>query len=259
MTTSGVSRVVIGGDAFQTIALRAGPGIGGADVADQRHRLVRLGTQSELLLPFEFMGVDTLWHLEMPKAANPFDYRTIADVLLTIEYTALSSLDYRQQVIQQLDRTVSADRLYSFRQQFADQWYELNNPDQTAAPMRVIFPTGREDFPPNVENVTMQQVALYFVMVDGATMGNVQVALRFFEQGSQTAVAGLAAATPEGIISTRLGNGSGWMPMIGRPPLGRWRLTLPDTAEVRHLFASEAITDILFVITYSGHTPAWPL
>jgi hypothetical protein len=97
----------------------------------------------------------------MPKAANPFDYHTIADVLFTVEYTARSSLDYRQQVIQQLDRSVSADRAYSLRHQFADQWYDLNNPEQTATPMVVSFSTTREDFPANVETFTMQQVALY--------------------------------------------------------------------------------------------------
>ena len=69
----------------------------------------------------------------MPKAANPFDYRTIADVLLTIEYTALEQLrlppagdpDARPP-------TLSADRPFSFRHQFADAWYDLHNPDQTA-------------------------------------------------------------------------------------------------------------------------------
>jgi len=35
-------------------------------------------------MPFESMGVDTTWEFQMPKAANQFDYRTIADVLFTI-------------------------------------------------------------------------------------------------------------------------------------------------------------------------------
>ena len=50
---------------------------------------------SGMLLPFEGSGVDTTWELRMPKAANFFDYRTIGDVLFTIEYTALQSWDYR--------------------------------------------------------------------------------------------------------------------------------------------------------------------
>jgi hypothetical protein len=48
--------------------------------------------------------------------ANPFDYSTIADVLLTLEYTALNSFDYRQQVIQTLDPELGTERPFSFRQ-----------------------------------------------------------------------------------------------------------------------------------------------
>jgi hypothetical protein len=36
-----------------------------------------------------------------------------------MEYTPLNSYAYRQQVIQELDGTISADRPFSFRHQFA--------------------------------------------------------------------------------------------------------------------------------------------
>lgn len=75
----------------------------------------------EMLLAFEGMGVDTSWELRMPKGSNQFDYSTIADVLLTIEYTALNDFAYQQQVIYQLDTKFSADRPFSFRHGFADQ------------------------------------------------------------------------------------------------------------------------------------------
>ncbi len=39
----------------------------------------------------------------MPKASNPIDYDSIADVLVTVEYTALDSETNRQQVLQNLD------------------------------------------------------------------------------------------------------------------------------------------------------------
>ena len=73
------------------------------------------------------------------------------DLLITFEYTALNSLDYRRQVIADLDRSISADRPFSFRQEFADQWYELSNPEQTENPMVVSITIRREDFPPNLD------------------------------------------------------------------------------------------------------------
>ena len=74
------------------------------------------------------MGVDTVWQLELPKAANPFNFNAIADVLLTIEYRALASAQYRERVVRELDRRFSGDRAFSVRNQFPDGWFELNNP-----------------------------------------------------------------------------------------------------------------------------------
>jgi hypothetical protein len=217
-----------------------------------------LDLQPELLLPFEGSGVDTVWHLAMPKAANPFDYGTLADVLLTIEYTALSSADYRQQVIASLDPALSASRPFSFHHQFADAWYDLHNPTQTAQPMTVRFNTRREDFPPNIEAVRLQHVALYVTRAAGQTF-EVQVdRLRLSTQGNAAPVNAAAATSVNGIISTRLANGGPWIPFIGKEPFGEWELTLPDTAEMRGRFENEAVEDMLFVITYAGRTPPWP-
>jgi hypothetical protein len=57
--------------------------------------LFELEPQADMLRPFEGSGVDTIWEFQMPRAANQFDYQTIADVLLTTEYTALNSFHYR--------------------------------------------------------------------------------------------------------------------------------------------------------------------
>jgi len=55
----------------------------------------------------------------MAKSANPFDYTTLADVQISIDYTALDSPDYRVQVLRQLNNQTSADRPYSFSNDLA--------------------------------------------------------------------------------------------------------------------------------------------
>jgi receptor-binding and translocation channel-forming TcA subunit of Tc toxin len=157
-----------------------------------------------MLLPFEGSGVDATWEFRMPKAANLFDYRTLADVLITVEYTALSSFDYRQQVIQSLRPALSADRPFSFRNQFADQWYDLHIPDQTSTPMAVRFTTLREDFPPNLDGLRIQHVVLYFARADGHLFEVPVTSLHFTEQGSSGFVGG-GATSIHGAISTRRG------------------------------------------------------
>lgn len=202
--------------------------------------------------------VTELWRFELPKAANSFDYSTVADVLLTVEYTALNSFDYRQRVIQTLDPNLSNDRPFSFRQEFPDQWYDLSNPGQWATPMVVRFTTTRGDFLPNVADLKIQQLVLYFAPVNGKPPDVQGVRLLLKRDGDQTPAGG-SADSIDGVISTRRANGSNWLPIAGnKSPVGEWELALPTDDATKQLFRNEEIADILFVITYSGRTPEWP-
>src|SRR6266542_2398166 len=109
--------------------------------------------------PFEGMGVDQTWTLAVPKSANPgLKYDAVADIQLTIDYTALSDPGYRQLVIQSPSTPAIYDGAFSFPHQFADAWYELHNPEESANPMVVRFDTTREDFPSNVQNLRIEQL-----------------------------------------------------------------------------------------------------
>jgi hypothetical protein len=258
LTSSRISRVVIGGDLYQTVSVQRGPDMVALTSPRDATGIFELDPQAEMLLPFEGTGVDTTWEFRMPKPANPFSYDTIADVLLTIEYTALNSFDYGHQVIQSLSPNVSIERPFSFRQQFADQWYDLNNPDQTATPMTVQFDTRRADFAGNLEGpLKIAQVVLYFASSPKQSFEVAVDHFHFTEHGSAAPVGG-AARSIDGVISTRSGSAASWQPIIGKQPLGTWELALPDTPEVRALFANEVVTDILFALTYTGRAPAWP-
>lgn len=261
LTNLGVSRVTIDDGGFQTVEVHHGPQSVALTAPVNASGVFELNQQPELLQPFEAIGVDTFWEFQLPKPANPFDFDTLADVLITFDYTALDSRDYRRQVIQRLDPAISADRAFSFRNQFADQWYDLNQPDQTAEPMVVRWQTTRSDFPPNLLNLKTQQIALFFVLKDGMKLNIPVTHLRFTERDTTGFVGGGATAL-DGIVSTRRGNAASWLAMVGKAPMGEWELaltgTLADGRETRALFAEETIEDLLFVITYGGQTPAWP-
>jgi hypothetical protein len=258
LSTTGLSRVVIGGITFQSTVVKRDPETVALSSPLNASGLFELDPQSDMLYPFEGTGVDTLWEFRLPKAANRFDYRTMADVLITIEYTALNSFTYRQHVLQSLPSTASGDRPFSFRQQFADQWYDLHNPDRAATPLTVHFTTGREDFPPHLDGLRIEHVGLYFARTSTAEPAIQVSGLSFTEQGSGGKVGG-AATSIDGIISTRRGNATSWTTMIGKSPFGEWELSFPDTSQTRELFAQEQLEDILLIITFSGHTPDWPL
>jgi hypothetical protein len=257
LSTTGLSRVVIGGDIFQAVSVRRDPELVALTSPVNATGMLDLVPQADtMLVPFENTGVDTTWEFRMEKASNLFDYSTIADVLVTIDYTALNSFEYRQQVIQSLSPTVSADAAYSFRDQFADQWYDLHNPDQTVTPMSVLFTTSPEDFPTNIDDVRIQQVLLHFSRVDGKTFEISVSSLRFKERGAPGAVGG-GATSIDGTISTRRGNAGSWSAMIGKAPFGDWELVLPNDDDTRSRFGNDDIQDILFIVTYSGRTAEW--
>lgn len=257
LRNSGISRVVTGGPPFRTEVIRRDPETITLSSPQNETGVFQLKPEGEKLNPFEKTGVDTSWELRMPKAANAFDYDTIADVLLTINYTALQSDTYRQQVIKRLDPEQSGQRAFSFTDEYADPWYDLHNPAQTDNPMTVRFETRRVDFPPNLEDVEIENVLLYYVTEDGVDTEDLKTTLAFTPEDGQGAVGG--EATPvEQRISTRRGSGNPWMPMIGKSVEGEWKLSLPNTAKVKRLFDEEKIEDMLFVITYEGRVPEWP-
>jgi len=262
LTSSGISRVVIGGDRFQTVPIRRQPEQVALTSPMNATGVFELDLQSELLRPFEGSGVDTQWEFRLPKATNRFDFNSIATVLITIDYTALNSYTYQQQVLQTLDRKVNSDRLFSFRNTFADAWYDLNNPDQTTTPMVVQFETRREDFPPNIENLRIQHVVLYFVRTDRADVEIPVTRLLFTDERGTGTVGGRATTIDGTTISTRRGNGISWTPTIGMSPFGTWELALEtelaDGQLPRALFETEAIENILLVITYTGQVPNYP-
>jgi hypothetical protein len=225
--------------------------------------VMELEPDSQVLLsPFEGTGFDTLWELRMPKASNQFDYNTIATVLFKVDMTALHSFDYEREVIQRLDRTVSFDRAFDFRQVFADAWYDLNNPHQTATPMAVHFETRRSDFPVNLSNLSIQNIVLYLVRRDGEVFEQPIRHLHFTAEGMPGSSGG-PASTVDGRVSTRSGNGTNWLPMIGQSPVGVWELAFPDQppadTEARDRFAGEMIENMFLVLTISGETAAFPI
>jgi hypothetical protein len=259
LMSSGISRVVTGGDAFQSVNVLRDPESIAFTSPSNATGLIELEPDTTMLLPFESMGVDTNWELQLPRAANPFDFNSVADVLFTVEYTALQDFSYRQRVIQGLKDSISAERVFSLRDHFADQWYALHNPEGREAPMTVNFSLGPKDFPPHVEDLRIQQVLLAVGPAQGRDVEIESARLRLTPQGETGAVGGQVNGSDDGLISTRRGNAAAWVPLIGKSPLGAWELTLPDTEEMRNRFKNEEIDDLLLVLTYEGRTPPWPM
>ena len=259
LSNTGVSRTTIGGVAFQDVVVRRNPQSVALTSPMNATGLFELDTQPELMLPFEGLGVETSWEFQMPKAANFINYDSIADVLITIQYTALSDSIYRDQVIQQLNRTFTADRAFSFQQLLSDQWYDLHNPEQVEAAkrFRAEFSTAETDFPLNLESLKISNLIVYFVPEDGKVVKAGNVGLQFVPKGAASNVPPLGgnASSLRGLLSTRSGSASSWKNCVGVEPFGKWTLDLSQDTELQTQLAADKVRDILFVVSYSGRTP----
>lgn len=248
LSSNGVSRVTVPRDGgFTDVVLRHDPTVVALTSPVNATGTFQLDIQSDMLLPFEGSGVDTTWEFQLPKAANPFDFGSIVDVLVTVDYTALPDGGYRTAVVERLnaDRSRGADCVFSLARDFPDQWYALNNPAPGAA--RAVTLTLRDvDFPVNIEDLTTAAV--------GVRLGgrNVPATLVSLHRGAN----GGDAMTNSGTAGTRRGNAATWTALCGTSPVGDWQLSFGTDADA--LFTSGDLDDILLVIGWAGRAPAWP-
>jgi len=258
LSASGLSRVVVARGPFDTVGLHRQPESVAFTSPINATGMFELEPEGNLLLPFEGMGMDAVWQLEMPRPANPFDYRSIADVLITFEYTALSSPSYRERVVRELDRRFDGDRTFSLRNQFPDAWYDLSNPDTVNQDrrMRATLSLEPESLPPHVTDLRVRQVTAFVLRKDSLVEE-----LTFTElshtSGGRTVTAG-EVTTTAGIASTRRPSGTPWGLLLGGDPLGTWEFALADDPVVHSWFADGLIDDIVLVMSLSGTTPEWP-
>jgi hypothetical protein len=251
LSASGISRVITKTTAgFTQLVLHRDPGTIAVTAPANATGVFDADLQPDMLLPFEGNGVDTTWQLGVPPAANPFDYSSITDVLLTVDYTTLLDDDYRDLVIRSLnaDRTRGGDCLFSLASAFPDQWYELNNPGDPAALRTTTITLRATDFPSAVENIAISAISLQLATADGGmTLPPAAITL------AHNAEAGTENTDGTGMAGTRRG-AANWEDLFG-DPAGDWQLTLDATAGT--LIDSGTITDVILDITWKGQAPPW--
>lgn len=259
LSTPGLSRVVVEREGFATVVLaRPSEAIAFTGTA-QAGGVFELEPDNGLLQPFEGMGVDAAWRLELPKAANPFDFSQIADVLLSIDYSALDSRVYRRKVVAGLGRRVTGDRMFSVRNQFPDAWYALHNaaaePDG-ARRMRIDLPLRAEDFLAHAQARAVEHLSLVCMRADGLR-DELEIASVLHVGGGGETRSGALVRTVEGMASTRRPSGAPWRPFIGTDPAGNWAIQLADSPTLRAWFEQELIDDLVWVVTVSAQAPVW--
>ena len=260
LSNAGVSRVVIAAtDGFSTVTLQRGFEQVSYTVPVDATGQFASDAQPDLLNAFEGSGVDTRWVFDLPRPAIPIDFSSIADILVTLEYTALHSSTLRERVIANLPARRTGERVYSMRYEFPDAWYDLFNAQPPAAPIEARFTTTAADFPPNLDDIRMTNLVLQVRFADAVTQLKID-ALSFTPASGGAAIdGGPAQLNADGVTSTR-SNGGGWLRIVSPPagigPAGEWRLRFAAAAQPQ--FTPDVIQDILFAVSFDGRAPPWP-
>jgi hypothetical protein len=264
LSTGGLSRVVTGDPGFPTLVIRQDPQAVALSSPATSTGVFELDAQSDLLYPFEGMGVDANWVFELPPAGNPFDFDTLFDVLLTFEYTALSSSELRERTVKQLPSQMISDRSWSVRRELPDVWYDLTN--QTSDILEVSLPLSKADFPAYLGKTSIEEVLISVRMVEGST-GDFTVNPSFIKSSGEV-ISALAAPAVQGVASSRQSGAANWRTTLlsdtnrTDASVSTWRFEIADAPGASFSLSQELkngrVDDILIVMTFGGSKPAWP-
>ncbi len=264
--TTGVSRTVVNGTPLQTVSLPRPPETIAYTSPMNATGLFELEQQpGEMLYPFEGMGVEANWEFVMQPAANMMDFRTIADVLISLDYTTLDSYEHGELIKKELnaDREVQMERSFSLKNNFPDQWFDLHHASDTATPYEVRFTLNREDFPRNLKELKVKSLSIF---VDTEAENKMGLALSL----DRGAGAQQGLTNEYGLISTRTGRAgssvnniysgasASWTALFGSnaDPVGTWTLAI-DSAALRQQFADEKVNDLMLIVEFEGEGPAF--
>ena len=241
--------------------------------------LFELNYRDERYLPFEGCGVDVSWKLEMPKPSNQFDFNSIMDVIMTIDYTALSNSEYKKFVIGELGTDSGVIATLSSRISFPDEWYHFNNPvflkprsqgddpyqdGKSRVPYSMKLAVTRQMFPPNEEEHSIESVALLFSLKD--TNIRVPVTLKYSPETGEAFESGPSSTGQDGYLAVpnNIENKSPfgtWEIFIDRAKAGDlWVIKDDGTPLIEndsHVLDINKINDVLIAITYRAELK-WP-
>lgn len=176
--------------------IRGTPGVATLDPVPLRHTttiatstaqndagVFEFNFRDERYIPFEGAGAISKWQLVLPKNFRTFDYQTIADVILRINYTAEEDGGFRTTVENQISTLLSdfatsngLFRLFSARHEFPSEWHKFLHPKDTDEKQTLQLKLTAERFPFLFKSkiLTITQVELFLKLKDEKDSGTMR-------------------------------------------------------------------------------------
>ena len=139
--------------------------------------LFELNFRDERYLPFEGAGAISQWRLELPNEFRQFDYNTITDVILHMNYMArqgggalkAAATDHMTSVIEDATLGTPLMRMFSAKQEFSSEWYQFLNPEIESALPTLEMTLNKDRFPFYFrdKNIEISAIDLYLKLKEG--------------------------------------------------------------------------------------------
>jgi len=150
--------------------------------------LFQLNFQDERYLPFEGSGAVSSWRFKLPQKFRPFDYSTISDLIIHLNYTAkdggeVFGSEVNDSIIDNLTSMALAsgntglNRAFSIKDEFPNDWHRFLNPDDTPAEQTVSITFDKTMFPYLVRDRDIEINSLDIIFLvdgEGVTTLNIQ-------------------------------------------------------------------------------------
>ena len=132
--------------------------------------LFELNFSDERFLPFEGAGVLSTWGVKMPQANNQFDFDTISDFIIHIQYTARDGGANLAMAAQNNVDSMLPQKgvvLLSARHQFPDEWHSFLHSSQDGADQELKLDLGAQHYPFYARNATALKVSKVNIVIMG--------------------------------------------------------------------------------------------
>ena len=144
--------------------------------------MFELNFKDDRYLPFEGSGAISNWAIDMPINNNYFDFSTLTDVILHINYTARDGGGLLQNAAFTNLKIIlpnSAARLFSLKHDFPNEWYKFLNP-LPGGDQWLIFDIKTSHFPFFIQSQINSLVIKQFeLVVDTAVSTNFLIDVTF--------------------------------------------------------------------------------
>jgi len=110
------------------------------------HGMFELNFNDARYLPFEGAGIESSWSLRLPNTVRQFDYNTITDVILHIQYTAEGgySQTIEDNLVSKINTLIGSNTplqaMFSLKHQFPEAWAAIKNGQTTINIAQSAFP-----------------------------------------------------------------------------------------------------------------------